>query len=248
MGDFEKQPNLDDKKPIKDIESVKQTYLTSDKLSSIENGGKIKACIKSGQVVGMVAMTSKGIRVINFKKYTKFYQKSDAPKTDAQKYMSSNNNLFLCYDIAIYSENKDEFFESILDKILQENPEMDEYEAKNIAEREAKIKAAAKAYRTFKWDNVIAFMCAGVVADCREINDIMNRFGEEAYNSLTPNMLRFLNSKNDSAKESAEELPNDQDSLNEIAAIIKRNKSLLEIKKLIGKIVSEEIKKFKGRL
>ena len=67
-----------------------------------------------------------------------------------------------------------------------------ELKLSGASEEEAKKLAAGKAWRTINLKEVLGFMVGGKFVDLREENDIMNRFGEEVYNSLTKGMVKAL--------------------------------------------------------
>jgi hypothetical protein len=96
--------------------------------------------------------------------------------------------------------------------------------------------ASSKAYRQFFLDNVLAFMSGGKVYDFRKENEIMERYGEQVYNQLTPSMIKALKNEIDMAEESSEE------SSEPIEESFKKKKilNLNQFKFLVKRIIKEE--------
>jgi hypothetical protein len=61
-----------------------------------------------------------------------------------------------------------------------------------VDDDQAKAEASKVAWRSISLENVLGFMVRGNFVDLRDENDIMNRFGEEVYNSLTKSMKNAL--------------------------------------------------------
>jgi hypothetical protein len=99
------------------------------------------------------------------------YVASDADKTDAQANVQANNDLKRVIDINSYK------------KALKE------LRMQGIDDESAKPEAAKKAWRSINLKEVLGFLVGGNFVDLRDENDIMNRFGEEIYNSLTKGMV-----------------------------------------------------------
>jgi len=58
---------------------------------------------------------------------------------------------------------------------------------------QAQAEAAKRAWRSIKLPNVLGFSVGGRFIDLRDENDIMDRFGEEVYNNLSPTMQKSMN-------------------------------------------------------
>jgi hypothetical protein len=54
------------------------------------------------------------------------------------------------------------------------------------------MEAAKGAWRTINLETVLGFMVRGQFIDLRDENNIMDRFGEDVYNSLTKSMKNVL--------------------------------------------------------
>ena len=64
------------------------------------------------------------------------------------------------------------------------NPEMDDVEIKKTA--------GDKAWRRISLPNVLGFLVGGKFIDLRDENEILQRFGQQVYDSLTPSMIRAV--------------------------------------------------------
>lgn len=129
---------------------------------------KVKENYKRNVTASVAFVKKDGtVRHIAFRRNIKAYVPSDAPKTEKQINMLQNNNLMQVVDTNAYI------------KALKELG----------GDKEA---ASKKAFRNFKLDNVLAFMASGQVFDMRDENNIMEKFGEEVYSQLTPNMKAAL--------------------------------------------------------
>lgn len=120
------------------------------------------------------------IKHMLIKKFLKSYVKSEAPKTELQQDIFKNNNLKAVIDMGAYRKE--------LRDMRAANPEMDDAEIKKIA--------GDKAWRRISLPNVLGFLVGGKFIDLRDENQIMERFGEEVYNSLTPSMVAAINREN----------------------------------------------------
>jgi hypothetical protein len=61
-----------------------------------------------------------------------------------------------------------------------------------VDDGDAKMEAAKGAWRTINLETVLGFMVRGQFIDLRDENNIMDRFGEDVYNSLTKSMKNVL--------------------------------------------------------
>jgi hypothetical protein len=148
------------------------------------------------------------VRTMAFRKRLASYQqiKSTNPKSEKEINILQNNNMFRVYDVNLY------------------NKALAEYNGDSV-------KASSKAYRYFLLDNVLAIASGGIVYDFREKNNIMERFGPEVYNSLSPSMKNALKIDIQPAQsESGETL---QESF-------KKKINLNEFKSLVKRIIKEE--------
>jgi len=114
------------------------------------------------------------VRHMSIKKSLSSYVGSDREKTEKQMNVEMNNNIKKVIDINSYI------------KKLKELRNM------GVEEEQAKMESAKGAWRSINLENVLGFMVRGNFIDLRGENDIMNRFGEEVYNSLTKSMKNVL--------------------------------------------------------
>ena len=120
------------------------------------------------------------VRHMAVRRYLKAYVGSDAEKTDRQQNIEENNNIKYVIDMNIY--------------------------IKTLRETGSKEVAAKKAWRAINLENVLGFMAKGKFYDLREENNIMERYGEEIYNSLTKSMTHAMEQENAEAEHGVNEL------------------------------------------
>ena len=74
-----------------------------------------------------------------------------------------------------------------------------------VAERDdAESKATQQSWKTINLGTVLGFLAGGQFIDLREENDIMERFGEEIYNSLTKGMVKRLEQQHQEVQQDEE--------------------------------------------
>jgi hypothetical protein len=152
--------------------NLKESPFTYDMYRSLE---KLRNSLDRNQIIGVAYVLKNGeVRHMAFKRYLKSYVPSERPKTDAQMNLQQNNNVVKVIDLTLYRK--------IL-KTLQVR----------VAERDnAKSNAAQKSWKTINLGTVLGFLAGGEFIDLREENDIMERFGEDIYNSLTKGMIKKI--------------------------------------------------------
>jgi hypothetical protein len=114
------------------------------------------------------------VRHMAIKKNISSYVGSDREKSEKQMNVEMNNNIKKVVDINAY------------------NKKLKELRNMGIDDDQAKSEASKVAWRSISLENVLGFMVRGNFVDLRDENDIMNRFGEEVYNSLTKSMKNAL--------------------------------------------------------
>lgn len=114
------------------------------------------------------------VRHMAIKKNISSYVGSDREKSEKQMNVEMNNNIKKVVDINAY------------------NKKLKELRNMGIDDDQAKAEASKVAWRSISLENVLGFMVRGNFVDLRDENDIMNRFGEEVYNSLTKSMKNAL--------------------------------------------------------
>lgn len=119
------------------------------------------------------------VRPMAIRKYLKSYVPSDKEKTDLQKNVEANNDIKRVIDINAYKRKLKE-----LRDIHVDDPDHDVDMLKQ--------EAAKSAWRSINLKNVLGFLVRGNFIDLRDENDIMDRFGEEVYNSLTRSMRNAM--------------------------------------------------------
>ena len=114
------------------------------------------------------------VRHMTIKKSLSSYVGSDREKTEKQMNVEMNNNI-----------KKDVDMNSYIKKL-------NELRGMGVEDEQAKMEAAKGAWRSINLENVLGFMARGNFIDLRDDNEIMDRFGEQVYNSLTKAMKNTL--------------------------------------------------------
>lgn len=158
------------KKLIKN--NLKESPFSYDMYRSSE---RLRNALDKNQIISVAYVLKDGtVRHLTFKRYLKSYIPSERPKTDAQMNLQRNNNVVRVIDLIKYREKLITF-------------------RARVAERDdATSKAANESWRTINLENVLGFLVGGQFIDLRDENDIMERFGEEIYNSLTKGMVKRI--------------------------------------------------------
>jgi hypothetical protein len=120
------------------------------------------------------------IKSMLIRKFLKSYVKSDNPKTELQQDIFKNNDMKAVIDMGQYRKN--------LRELRAENPGMDDEQVKKMA--------GDNAWKRIKLPNVLGFLVDGRFIDLRDENQIMERFGQQIYDSLTPSMVAAVEREN----------------------------------------------------
>jgi hypothetical protein len=141
----------------------------------------LRTAFDKNQMVGVAYVKKDGsVRHMSAKRSIKSYVPSDNEKTEKQANVQSNNDIKRVVDFSIYREKLREY---------GGNKEM----------------AAKSCWRTINLKDVLGFSVGGRFIDLRQENDILNRFGETIYNSLTKSMIRAIETELNNAQMGAEE-------------------------------------------
>ncbi len=114
------------------------------------------------------------VRHMTIKKSLSSYVGSDREKTEKQMNVEMNNNIKKVVDMNSYIKK------------------LKELRGMGVEDEQAKMEAAKGAWRSINLENVLGFMARGNFIDLRDDNEIMDRFGEQVYNSLTKAMKNTL--------------------------------------------------------
>ena len=146
-----------------------QSYTEGDDLQQLRDA------IDRNILVSVAFVKKDGsVRHMAIKKNISSYVGSDREKSEKQMNVEMNNNIKKVVDINAY------------------NKKLKELRNMGIEDDQAKAEASKVAWRSISLENVLGFMVRGNFVDLRDENDIMNRFGEEVYNSLTKSMKNAL--------------------------------------------------------
>jgi hypothetical protein len=129
------------------------------------------------------------IKSMLIRKFLKSYVKSDNPKTELQQDIFKNNDMKAVIDMGQYRKN--------LRELRAENPGMDDEQVKKMA--------GDNAWKRIKLPNVLGFLVDGRFIDLRDENQIMERFGQQIYDSLTPSMVAAVERENQGNEVEVEE-------------------------------------------
>jgi len=114
------------------------------------------------------------VRHMSIKKSLSSYVGSDREKSEKQMNVEMNNNIKKVVDMNSYIKK------------------LKELRGMGVEDEQAKMEAAKGAWRSINLENVLGFMARGNFIDLRNDNEIMDRFGEQVYNSLTKSMKNVL--------------------------------------------------------
>jgi hypothetical protein len=145
-----------------------------------ENLEALRNALNSNKLVSVAFVKKDGqVRHMLIRKYLSAYEKSQREKTDAQKNIESNFDLQRVIDMNVYLRE--------LKRLKNEN-------IGNDVEL-LKKDAAKSAWRSINLKNVLGFLVGGNFIDLRGENDILNRYGQEVYDSLTKSMIDSMNNE-----------------------------------------------------
>ena len=142
-----------------------------------ENLQDLRDAIDKNKMVSVSFVKKDGeVKHMLVRKNLSSYVGSEREKTDAQMNVEMNHDLKKVVDINAYKRE--------LKYLRNQNPEMDSATIKQMASK--------KAWRSINLKNVLGFMVGGRFIDLRDENEIMDRFGETIYNSLSKSMINSL--------------------------------------------------------
>jgi outer membrane protein OmpA-like peptidoglycan-associated protein len=150
-------------------------YMSGEPLQSLRNA------LDKNQMVSVAYVKKDGsVRHMLVKRNISSYVRSDREKTEKQANVESNNDIKKVVDFTLYRKN------------LRDNGGDKEMAAKSC-------------WRTINLKDVLGFSAGGNFIDLREENDILNRFGETIYGSLTKSMQRAMDAEQGDAQMGIEE-------------------------------------------
>jgi hypothetical protein len=151
--------------------------LNYQSLHDDENLQDLRDAIDKNKMVSVSFVKKDGeVKHMLVRKNLSSYVGSEREKTDAQMNVEMNHDLKKVVDINAYKRE--------LKYLRNQNPEMDSATIKQMASK--------KAWRSINLKNVLGFMVGGRFIDLRDENEIMDRFGETIYNSLSKSMINSL--------------------------------------------------------
>jgi outer membrane protein OmpA-like peptidoglycan-associated protein len=155
--------------------------ISYDDYMSGETLQPLRTAFDKNQMVGVAYVKKDGsVRHMSAKRSIKSYVPSDNEKTEKQANVESNNDIKRVVDFTLYRKN------------LKDNGGDKEIAAKSC-------------WRTINLKDVLGFSVGGRFIDIRQENDILNRFGETIYNSLTKSMIRAIETELNNAQMDVEE-------------------------------------------
>jgi hypothetical protein len=180
-----KMQDFDLKRFLVENKMTRNSRLLNENLTYETLPPEVKQRYENNGRIGVAFVKANGaVRHMSFSKTLKAYQPSTAAKTDAQANYRQNNNLWSGYDVNEFIKAKKETGDDAA--------------------------AAKQSFRNFKLENVLAFSAGGRIFDMRDLNNIVERFGEDVADQLTKTMIQSL--ERDSA---ATEPTVDESQLNE---------------------------------
>ena len=130
--------------------------------------------------VAFVKKSDNTVKHMLIRKTLPSYQFSEKEKTEKQANMSQNTDVISVIDMNAYIKNLRQF-------------NGDKAEASKLSWRRLDLK------------NVLGFMVNGSFIDTREGNNILARFGQQVYDSLTPRMVTTMEAEQNPQNEAADD-------------------------------------------
>jgi hypothetical protein len=174
--------NFDLKRFLVENKMTRNSQILNEDLTYETLPPEVKQRYENNGRIGVAFVKANGaVRHMSFSKTLKAYQPSTAAKTDAQANYRQNNNLWSGYDVNEFIKAKKETGDDAA--------------------------AAKQSFRNFKLENVLAFSAGGRVFDMRDLNNIVERFGEDVANQLTKTMIQSLERDSAAAAEPTTDEP-----------------------------------------
>jgi len=168
----------------------------------------LRDALKKNQTVSVVFVKKDGtVRPMAIRRSLKSHVFSDRVRTDAQRNIPQNFDLKRFIDINVYI------------KALRD-----------LGDKEA---AAKLAWRSVPLQDTLGFLAGGRFYDVREENDILNRFGEEVYNSLTKSMVRAVEAQQADAEANLEQEEGEENLPNQPEQPINENKTAKNMRRIV---------------
>lgn len=145
--------------------------LTHDEFKHSDRLQSLRDAIDKNKIIGVAYVKKDGsVRAMCFKKYLGSYVSSEREKSEKQLGMNEAHNQISVVDLNVYN------------KTLRENGG-------------DKPAAAKLSWRKINLDTVLGFIAGGNFIDLRgpEDNNILEKYGEQVYNSLTQSMVNIIN-------------------------------------------------------
>lgn len=136
---------------------------------------QLRTALENNKMVSVAYVKKDGsVRHMLCRRYLSSYVASDAPKTDAQANVQANNDIKRVVDISAYRRT------------------LKDLKQQGVEEDSAKAEAAKKAWRTINLKEVLGFLVGGNFVDLRQENDILQRYGQTVYDTLTKGMVNAM--------------------------------------------------------
>jgi len=153
---------------------IKESYnlleeLTYNEFQNSPRLQSLREAINNNKIVGVAFVKVDGtVRAMCFRKYLKSYIPSEKEKTEKQLAMSETHSQIPVVDLNVYN------------KALRETGDSE--------------MASKRCWRKINLPNVLGFIAGSIFEDLRgpEDNNILERYGEEVYNSLTKSMVNAI--------------------------------------------------------
>ncbi len=165
-------------------ESIQMDEIGYDDFYSMDKLEKLREAIDKNKTVSVAFVKKDGtVRHMAIRKSLSSYVGSTAEKTDKQLNVEKNNNIKKVVDINAYIKNKRETGDPAA--------------------------AAKSCWRTINLETVLGFLSGGKFYDLREENEILTKFGDQVYNSLTKSMVNAMEREAQENETQIEELINE---------------------------------------
>ena len=180
---------------------------------------QLRDALAKNRMVSVAYVKKDGsVRHMLVRRHLSSYVASTAPKSDAQANLQANNDVKRVIDMAAYR------------KALKD------LRATGVDEEEAKKVAANKAWRTINLKEVLGFLVGGNFVDLRDENNIMEKYGEDVYNSLTKGMVGAMEAQQ--AENGEDEAPIENEPVQNEPPAEEMNNDLMEELKRMKRIIN----------
>lgn len=159
-----------------------QFFRNDDSLEQLRNA------LKNNRMVSVAFVKKDGtVRHMLIRRFMSAYVASDREKSEKEINLEANNDVKTVVDVSNYRKT------------------LKDLKGQGMDESAAKAEAAKKSWRRINLKEVLGFLVGGNFVDLRGENDIMGKYGQNVYDSLTKGMVKAMGAEEAVAEEPAAE-------------------------------------------